>query len=510
MVDLFDDPNQRSWRENVRPEGWNNPIPADRYNLVVIGAGAAGLVTGAIAAGLGARVALIERERMGGDCLNAGCVPSKAILRAARAWADLNNAAVFGITFPDSIQRDFGAIMARMRRLRAEISPADSADRYRKMGVDLFFGEGRFLSDDQIEVGGQTLTFARAAICTGTRPALPKIPGLNDAGFLTNETLFDLVDLPQRLVVIGGGPIGCEMAQAFARFGSRVVLIQKDARILPRDDTDAAAILQRSLVKDGIRILVASQVTRVERSGDTRVIYVEKTDGKQDEAIEADAILVAVGRTPNVEGLGLEAIGVAYDPHAGVQVNAALQTTRPHIFAAGDICSVHKFTHMADVMAQIVVQNALFPHPFGLGMARIGRWVVPWCTYTTPEIAHVGLHSETAAREGIETDMFTAPLAENDRARLDGEMEGFIRVHVKRGSDRIVGATIVATHAGEMIGEMTLAIQNRIGLSAVHRTIHPYPTQSEAIRKTAAAFRTRRLTDRGRRFFQYWFTWARS
>jgi len=508
-VDPLDDSHQRAWRENVRPTGWKNPTPADRYNLVVIGAGAAGLVTSAIAAGLGARVALIERERMGGDCLNTGCVPSKAILRAARGWADLNDAAAFGITLPGCLPRDFGVVMARMRRLRAEISPTDSADRYQRMGVDLFFGEGRFLSDHHIEVGGQTLTFARAVICTGTRPALPNIPGLQAAGFLTNETLFDLVDLPPRLVVIGGGPVGCEMAQAFARFGSRVTLIQKGARILPRDDADAAAIVHRQLVKDGVRIFVASRVAHLERRGDARIIYVEEAEGRGESAIETDAILVAVGRTPNVEGLGLEAIGLAYDPRAGVQVNTALQTTRPNIFAAGDICSALKFTHMADAMAQIVVQNALFTHPFGLGLARIDRRVVPWCTYTTPEIAHVGLHSEAAARQGISVDTFTAPMAENDRARLDGDTEGFVRVHVKRGSDRIIGATIVATHAGEMIGEATLAIQNRLGLSAIGGVIHPYPTQSDAIRKAAVAWRKGRLTDGAKRLLRRWFAWTR-
>ncbi len=487
---------------NVHPPDWVNPEPAPRYNLVVVGAGTAGLVTAAGAAGLGAKVALIERKFMGGDCLNFGCVPSKAVIRASRVPAEIRDAARFGAHLPGNTRVDFSAVMERMRRIRAGISKHDSAKRFQSLGVDVFFGDARFSSKDTVSAGDKRLRFSRAVIATGTRPAVPPIPGLAEAGYLTNETVFSLTELPQRLAVIGAGPIGCELAQAFARFGSAVTLIEADKQILIREDLEAARLVEAALSRDGIRILCGGKASSVERRGAEKIIHVECA-GKRHQ-IAVDAILVAVGRTPNVEGMNLEAAGVQYDRRAGVTVNDRLQTTNPKIYAAGDICSVYKFTHAADAMARIVIQNALF-----FGRKKASALVMPWCTYTSPELAHVGLSEPDANAKGIATDTFRVPFASVDRAIADGEEDGFLKIVTKKGTDQILGATVVAQHAGEMISEITLAMTNRIGLSAIAATIHPYPTQSEAIKKAADAYNRTRLKPWLKRLFERVLAWRR-
>ena len=340
---LPDDAPNRSLRANVHPPDWKNPVPAERYNLVVIGAGVAGLITAAGAAGLGAKVALVERDFMGGDCLNVGCVPSKSLLAAAKAFANVRDAAAYGIEVPPGVRVNFPAVMERMRRLRASISPNDSAGRYRdQLGVDVFLGNGKFAGPDTIAVDGVSLRFKKAVIATGARAIALPIPGLKEAGFLTNETVFSLTELPPRLAVIGAGPIGCELAQAFARFGSQVTLLEVAPHILPLEDRDAAAIVEKSLQKDGITILTACQIAGIEKAGAEKIV--RHSNGE----IRIDEVLVGVGRTPNVEGLNLEAVGVAFDAKQGVTVNDRLQTTNPNIYAAGDICSRYKFTHLAD------------------------------------------------------------------------------------------------------------------------------------------------------------------
>ena len=518
---LPDDGFNRKLAANVHPPGWRNPTPDGRYNLVVVGAGTAGLVTAAVAAGLGARVALVERHLMGGDCLNVGCVPSKGVLRAARVWASARDGAAFGLTFPGGVERDFGAAMARMRRLRAEISHVDSAERFAGLGVDVFIGEGRFTGPDTVAVGDAVLRFARAAVCTGARAAALPIPGLADAGCLTNETVFSLTELPPRLAVIGAGPIGCELAQAFARFGSEVTVLEQAGRILPREDPDAAAVVQARMAQDGVRFALDAAIGGVEPpaevsaekpaapdsadAGGKRIRY---TAGGVSREVSVDEILVGVGRAPNVEGLGLEAAGVACD-RRGVTVDAHLRTTNPRIYAAGDICSPFKFTHAADAMAQIVIQNALFPHPLGLGKASTGSLVIPWCTYTEPEIAHVGMYEADARAKGIEIETFTQPLAEVDRAVLDGEDAGFARVHVRRGTDRILGATVVAADAGNLISEVSVAMKAGAGLGVIGSAIHPYPTQAEAWRKAANQMRRARFSDRQRAILSRLFAWRR-
>ncbi len=487
---------------NVRPTDWVNPDPAPRYNLVVVGAGTAGLVTAVGAAGLGAKVALIERDLMGGDCLNVGCVPSKAILRSSRAYADLRDAKELGVEVPPGTRIDFPAVMERMRRLRAAISKNDSAARYRGLGVDVFLGEGRFTGPDTAEVAGRRLRFRKAVIATGGRAAAPPIPGLAEAGYLTNETVFSLTTLPRRLAVIGAGPIGCELAQAFARFGSEVRLVAAVDRILAREDRDAAERVAQALLRDGVENACGRNIVAIERRGSEKVLHLECA-GERSE-VRADDILVGVGRTPNVEGLGLEAAGVEYDTTAGVKVNDHLRTTNRRIFAAGDVCSPYKFTHNSDFQARIVIQNALF-----LGRARASALTVPWCTYTDPEIAHVGLYEADAKERGIRVKTFVQDFEDVDRALLDGESNGFVKIHVREGTDQILGATIVARHAGEMLSEITLAMTGGLGLGKIARTIHPYPTQAEAIRKIGDAYNRTRLTPRVKRLFERWLRWSR-
>jgi pyruvate/2-oxoglutarate dehydrogenase complex dihydrolipoamide dehydrogenase (E3) component len=486
---------------NVHPVDWVNPQPAARYNLVVIGGGTAGLVTAIGAAGLGARVALVEKHLLGGDCLNYGCVPSKALLRAARARADVGGARELGVNVPPGTAVDFAAVMERVRRIRADISPHDSAVRLRGLGVDVFLGSARF-SGDHVEVDGHRLRYKKAVIATGARAQAPAIPGLAEAGYLTNESVFSLTARPRRLAVIGAGPIGCELAQAFARLGSEVVLIQTAGQILNREDPDAARMIHAALVGDGVRIVTGASVAEVRGRADAARTLTVRHDGASEEVV-ADAILVGVGRAPNVEGLGLEAAGVAFD-ESGVTVDDRLRTTNRRIYAAGDVCSPYKFTHMADAMARIVIQNALF-----FGRAKMSTLTIPWCTYTDPEIAHVGLYEEEAQRRGIRVRTFVQELRDVDRAQLDGETEGVVKIHVREGSHRILGATIVARHAGEMISELTLAMVGGLGMKALARTIHPYPTQAEAIRKAADAWSRTRLTPTLKRLLARWLAFGR-
>ncbi|MEW6246487.1 MAG: mercuric reductase [Nitrospirota bacterium] len=504
-----DEHNQRLV-ENVHPSQWVNPEPSGRYNMVVIGAGTAGLVTAAIAAGIGAKVALIEKHLMGGDCLNVGCVPSKGIIRASRAWADLRRAEEFGLHIPPGVKYDFGAAMARMRRLRARISHTDSAHRYKGLGVDVYIGSGRFTGPGTIQVegpaGNRTLRFAKAALCTGARAAAPPTPGLEEAGYLTNETVFWLTELPQRLAVIGAGPIGCELAQSFARFGSRVYLIEALHGIMPNEDRDAADIVLASMLRDGITLLCCGKDLKVEKTDGGKRLTVDSHGQRYD--ITVDEILVGVGRAPNVEGLGLEAVGVEYDK-TGVKVNSRLQTTNPRIYAAGDVCSRFKFTHAADAMAQIVIQNALFPHPFGLAYASTDSLMIPWCTYTEPEIAHVGMYEAEAKAKGLQVETYTYRLDEVDRAILDGEDEGFARVHIQKGADKILGATIVAAHAGDLISEFTALMKAGAGAKTLAGTIHPYPTQAEVNKKVVNLWRKAHFTEGQKRMLRKWFEWTR-
>jgi pyruvate/2-oxoglutarate dehydrogenase complex dihydrolipoamide dehydrogenase (E3) component len=501
---LPDDDHNRVLLSNVHPPDWVNPEPASRYHLVVIGAGTAGLITASIAAGLGAKVALVERHLMGGDCLNVGCVPSKSLIASSRVLGDVRNAGRLGVDVPEGSRADFGTVMARMREIRARISRHDSARRYSAdIGADVFLGEARFTGPRTVEVDGTVLRFRRAVIATGARAAAPPIPGLSDTRYLTNETVFELTEQPRRLAVIGAGPIGCEMAQVFRRLGTDVTLFDAAEHILVREDADAAGIVQEGFRRDGVRLVLGAKIDRVEGSGETKSLHFRAGDDVP-QKLEVDEVLVGVGRAPNVEGLGLDRVGVEYDPRAGVRVDDFLRTTNRRIYAAGDVCLAHKFTHTADATARLVVQNALF-----FGRKRLSSLVIPWCTYTDPEVAHVGLSEHEAAEKGIAIDTYKVSMADVDRALADGEEEGFVKIHARKGSDRILGATIVARHSGDLISQLSLAMASGIGLSKINDVIYPYPTQAESIKRTAGAYVRTRLTPTVKRVFDLWFRLTR-
>lgn len=486
---------------HVHPPDWVNPRPAAVYDLVVIGAGTAGLVVAAGAAGLdlGLNVALIEKSLMGGDCLNVGCVPSKCVIRSSRVVADMRNAAPFGVQPPDPIEINFAAVMQRMRKIRAGISHHDSVDRFSKLGIDVFLGSAQFVDGETITVNGSQLRFKKAVIATGARATRPQVPGLAEAGYLTNETVFSLTESPKRLAVIGGGPIGCELAQAFHRLGSDVTLLHKHGHLLDREDADAAEIVQQQFLQENLHLILDCSLEKVETTDAGKVMHYRQNGvGK---TVVVDEILVGAGRSPNVDGLNLETVGVEYDARRGVVVNDYLQTTNPRIYAAGDICMNWKFTHAADAAARIVIKNTLFA-PFGLGRSKLSSLTMPWVTYTDPEIAHVGLYEQEAQAQGLNTNTIKIPFSTVDRALADGEPDGFVKILHKRGSDQILGATIVACHAGEMISEVTLAIATKQGLSALSGVIHPYPTQAEAIKKAADTYRRTLLTPRTKSFLK--------
>ncbi|GBG25134.1 Dihydrolipoyl dehydrogenase, mitochondrial [Hondaea fermentalgiana] len=476
-----------------KPAKWVNPKPEKRYNMVVIGAGAGGLVTTASVAGTGGKVAIIEKHVMGGDCINVGCVPSKALLRCARAAKEVRNASEFGIEVAD-FTVNFGKIMERMRRLRASIAPNDSADRFTSLGADVFQGKARFVGPDEVEVDGQRLKFARAVIATGGRARVPPIPGIESVRYLTNASLFNLTELPEVFGVIGGGPIGSEMAQAFARFGSKVFLFDRSPKILPREDAEAAEIVQASMLADGVNFKFNAEVRHVEPAGEdgNRIALTVSCDGGPEEVIELDDLLISAGRVPNVEGLGLEEAGVEYNQR-GIEVNDRLQTSNKSIFAVGDVCLPYQFTHASDFSARMVVRNALF-----FGNNKFSDLLIPWVTYTEPEVAHVGKYEHQLDEEGVAYDVYRVDMAENDRAILEGDTEGFVKVVCAKGKDTVLGATIVSDTAGDMIGEISVAMQNGIGLSGVGATIHSYPTRADAIRRTGDLYNKTRLTPRNK------------
>jgi len=461
---------------------------AASYDLVVIGAGPAGLTAAEAAAAGGAKVALIEQHRLGGVSLSTGSVPSKAVIRTSRLYADMRHAARFGAAVPGDIRENFAAAMDRMRRLRTRIEAYHSAGRLQLAGVDLHFGAARFSGPDSIALGGATLRFAKALIATGARPVATVIPGLEQAGYFTSEEVFDLTECPPRLLVIGGGPLGCELAQAFCRLGAHVVIAQNEAKFLPKEERDAAQLLSEALAHDGVEIHLNTTVVAV-RIAATGEKLVDLVSDEHKITIAVDHILAGVGRTPNVEGLGLKEAGVDYDTAQGVLTDDFLQTTNPRIYAAGDVCLEYKFTHAAQASAQLAVANALFG-----GEQRWSAVTIPWCTYTDPEVAHVGLYVSEAREQTIPVKTITVLMHDTDRAMIDGEEKGFVKIHVRDGTDEILGATIVASHAGEMINEITLAIDAGIGLAVLAKIVHAYPTQANAIKMAADAFAKSRLT----------------
>ncbi len=473
-----------------------------KYNVVVIGGGSAGLITAAATSGLGGRVALIERHKMGGDCLNYGCVPSKALISSARAVDAMRKGEKWGLPRTEP-EFDFLEVFNSMRKRRARIEPNDSKERFESLGVDVFLGDAAFLSPQEVQVGGMVLKARNFVIAAGCSAALPPIPGLTDVKHFTNETIFDeLHEKPGNLAVIGGGPIGVELSQTFHRLGVDVTIVEFAPQILLREDPDVVQFIKKQFEDEGIRILDGAETKRIAaQNGRIRFDISRKTanngDGENVQ-LDVDAVLVAAGRRPNINGLNLEAAGVAYTNN-GITVNDYLQTSQPHIYAAGDIVGPYQFTHMADYHARIVVRNILIP----LVKSKVDYSAVPWCTYTDPEIARVGLNEADAKARNIEYDLFDELLANVDRAIVEGDDSGFVKVLTDKGSDRILGVTLVAPHAGDLLHEFVLAMQYRIGLGKIAATIHAYPTFAEIARKAGDKYNRSRLTP----FTQKLFKW---
>lgn len=478
-----------------------------RYNVVVIGAGTAGLVTAAGTAGLGGRVALIERNKMGGDCLNFGCVPSKALISSARLAYDIAHAENWGLE-KQSPQFTLERIFERMRARRARIAPNDSQERFESLGVDVFRGEASFLSPNELIVGETKLRAKNFVIATGTRATLPAIDGLERVPFFTNENIFDELNAaPESMLVIGGGPIGCELSQAFSRLGVKVTLLNRGSHLLSKEDPEISHLLEKQFEAEGIRTVnQAEPISCIRESGGISLTYREKHTGKQ-EAIITETLLLAAGRTPNIEQLNLRNAGVDYSEH-GVETNAYLQTSQPHIYAVGDVVGPYQFTHMADYQARIVVRNILMP--FGFVRQKLDYSVVPWCTFVHPEVARVGLNETEAKEKGIACNVIRQDFAQVDRAVVEDEEAGFAKVLVQRGTDKILGVTIVAEHAGELIHEFVLAMKHGIGLGKIAATIHVYPTFSEVARKAGDQYNKTRLTPFARKLFAWLYRRARS
>ena len=467
---------------HAHPVEWTDPVPDGDYDLVVLGGGPAGITSATFAAGKGKKVALVEEALLGGECFNIGCIPSKSIIRTSRLYSDMKNAENFGGIVPKNVDVDFPAVMARMQRIRAQLSEHVSAEQLRDKGIDIFFGHAEFFSTRSVTVDGRVLRFKKGIIATGSRPLIPNIPGLEDVDFLTNETVFNLKTLPASLLVIGGGSIGCELAQAFCRLGAQVTIVQTDPMFLNNIERDGAQILSEALSQDGISVHLNSTVLKIEKDGDKKIVDMLCAGIKSSVIVET--ILVGVGQTPNTQSLNLKAAAIDSDSGGAIQVDRFLATSNPHVFAVGTVCNALDWNHIPVAAARTVAQNAFSSR------RRIDTSAIPWCIYTDPEIAHIGIQVVEARAMDIPVKTFTIMMHEVDRAVADSEDEGFVKIHVREGSDVILGATIVSRHAGDIINGISLAMQTGIGLSKFAEIHYPYPTQSDAIRKAAVACRT--------------------
>jgi pyruvate/2-oxoglutarate dehydrogenase complex dihydrolipoamide dehydrogenase (E3) component len=483
--------DEQTFLRRVRPEDWENPEPRSAYDLAIVGAGPAGLAAAESAARLGFSVVLIERNRVGGNSLNVGSVPSKAIIRTGRVYSAMREAEELGAPVPNEPALEFGKVMARMRRVRMRISEHHSVHELAALGIDIVFGSARFDSTDALLVGDTRLHFKKALIATGARPRAPDIAGLDQTGYRTSATIFEMTALPKRLAVIGGGPLGCELAQAFCRLGSHVTIVQNDAKFLPREERDAAEILSRSLARDGVEIRLNTTVVGARRERGAKVLAIVNNDLTGD--IEADEILLSVGRAPNVEELNLKVADVEFDTDQGIKVDDFLSSTNSNVYAAGDVCLALKFTNAAQSSARMAVRNALTG-----SHERQSSIATPWCTFCDPEIAHIGLHVWEARQQSIPIKSFTVMMHDVDRSITDGQDTGFVKIHTAERSDRILGATIVASRASELINEMAVIMSAGIGMNALAEVVHTYPAQSEAIMLAAQAYKRSDMAARNR------------
>ncbi|WP_439834218.1 FAD-dependent oxidoreductase [Aeromonas enteropelogenes] len=485
---------------------FQKPIRYD-YNLVVIGAGAGGLVTSYIAAAVKAKVALIEKHRMGGDCLNTGCVPSKALIRAARFAAEQRKAGELGFS-PSQSEADFAAVMERVAQVIRDVEPHDSVERYQGLGVECIEGAARLVSPWEVDVNGRRLTTRHVVIATGARPLEPDLPGLGDVPYLTSDTLWQLRTPPRRLLVLGGGPIGCELAQSFALLGIPVTLVELADQLLPREEREVAEALRLQMERDGVTLLTGWRAERAQYQAmeDGLPIRLHLRRGDETQVIEGDQLLLALGRVANVSGFGLEELGVTLAPRGTVAVDGFLATNYPSILAVGDVAGPYQFTHFAAHQARYAAVNALFGQ---FKRFRADYRVIPAATYTSPEIARVGLNRKEAEAQGIAFEATRFDLAELDRAIADGEREGFVEVLTVPGKDKILGATIVGTHAGERIAEFVLAMRHKLGLGKILATIHAYPTLMEGNKYVAGEWKRAHQPTRTLALLARYHNWRR-
>jgi len=486
---------------------WPKPRKFDR-NLVVIGAGSAGLVAAYIAAAVRAKVTLIEKHRMGGECLNTGCVPSKALIRSAKLLADIRRSQRLGIRTA-SADFDFAEVMERVQRVIRTIEPHDSAERYTALGVECIHGEARITSPWSVEVataqGRSALTTRAIVIAAGGRPFVPPIPGIEEVGYITSDTMWSLRELPKRLVVLGGGPIGCELAQCFARFGSQVTQVEMLPRIMIREDPEISQILTRRFAEEGISVLTGHKAKRFAVENGEKLLIAERERGEV--RVAFDLLLCAVGRVANTAGYGLEDLGIGTTQQRTVETNGYLQTIYPNILACGDVAGPYQFTHTASHQAWYASVNALFGQ---FRKFRTDYAVIPWATFTDPEVARVGLNESEAKQKGIAFEVTTYGIDELDRAIADEEAHGLVKVLTVPGKDRILGATIVGAHAGELIVEFITAMKHGIGLNKILGTIHVYPTFSEANKYAAGNWRRAHAPESVLRWLERYHAWVRS
>jgi pyruvate/2-oxoglutarate dehydrogenase complex dihydrolipoamide dehydrogenase (E3) component len=473
--------SEEAYLRRVRPVDWLNPAPKRLYDLAVLGAGPAGLAAVASAVRHGLTVALIERYRLGGNSLNAGSIPSKAILRTARAASVMRDGDAWGAALPPQVPMDFGAVMARMRGIRTRIAEYHSVDRLCADGVDVFFCDAGFTAPHELRAGEAHLSFKKAIIATGAKPRPSEIPGLGELEYFTSDSIFNITTLPRRLGIIGGGPLGCELAQAFCRLGAHVSILQNDPQFLPQEERDAAELLSLSLSRDGVETRLNTTVVGARGGGHEKWLDTVNNDVKY--SFPVDAILLSIGRMPNVDGLSLAAAHIHSDCDGDITVDDCLRTTNPDVYAAGDVCKAYQFANVAEATGRMAVLNA-----FAADRERQSHLMIPSCTYCDPEIARIGMNVLQARQRSISVKSFTIMMQDVDRAITDGQDDGFVKIYVREGTDEILGATIVAARASEMINEMAVIMSAKIGMRQLSKILHSYPAQSDAIRLAAMAY----------------------